>query len=158
MFEIRLEICNPGGIYGRIKIKQLREVQSDTRNPVLAAALEVLGVTENLYSGIPTMRHEMQAYRLGEPEFLDERGSFVVRFYRDILDKKQSAIEQTEEVRNLVLFCKTPRTRKKICNYLGLSSVTYAIQAHVMLLVEQGMIKLSITDKPKSSKQLYYSE
>lgn len=158
MFENRLEIRNPGGIYGRIKIDQLGKVQPDTRNPVLAAALEVLGVTENRYSGIPTIRREMQAYHLREPEFLDERGSFIVRFYREILEQKQPAIEQTEEVRNLVLFCKTPRTRKEICDYLGLSSMSYAIQTHVMPLVEQGMIKLSIPDKPKSSKQLYYSE
>ena len=63
-----------------------------------------------------------------------------------------------EETNNLIIFCKTPRTRKEICEYLGLSSVTYAIQTHVMPLVESGKIKLSIPDKPKSPKQLYYSE
>ena len=34
MFEDRLEIHNPGGIYGRIRIDQLGKVQPDTRNPV----------------------------------------------------------------------------------------------------------------------------
>lgn len=33
-----------------------------TRNPVLATALEVLGVTENRYSGIPTIKKEMGKY------------------------------------------------------------------------------------------------
>ena len=47
---------------------------------------------------------------------------------------------------------------KEICDYLGLSSVTYAIQTHVMPLVESGLIKMSIPDKPKSPKQLFYSE
>lgn len=56
------------------------------------------------------------------------------------------------------IFCRTPRTRIEICDYLGLNSVTYAIQAHVMPLVEAGKIKMSIPDKPKSPKQLYYSE
>lgn len=50
------------------------------------------------------------------------------------------------------------KTLKKRCEFLGLSSVTYAIQTHVMLLVEKGLIKLSIPDKPKSPRQLYYSE
>ena len=159
MFENRLEIRNPGGIYGRIKMDQLGKVQPDTRNPVLASALEVLGITENRYSGIPTIRRELEAYHLREPEFVEERGSFIVRFYKEILDRRQSVSEQqTEEVRNLVLFCKTPRTRKEICEYLGLSSMSYAIQTHIMPLVEQGIIRLSIPDKPKSSKQLYYSE
>ena len=58
----------------------------------------------------------------------------------------------------LILFCKTPRTRKEICDYLGLNSVTYAIQTHVMPLVDKGIIKMSIPDKPKSPKQLFYSE
>ena len=67
-------------------------------------------------------------------------------------------MEIEEDIRNLLLFCKTPRTRKEICEYLGLTSVTYAIQTHVMPLVEKGLMKLSIPDKPKSSKQLYYSD
>lgn len=50
MYDDRLEIRNPGGIYGRMSIDQLGKIQADTRNPVIAAALEVLGVTENRYS------------------------------------------------------------------------------------------------------------
>ena len=156
MYEDRLEIHNPGGIYGRIRIDQLGKVQPDTRNPVLASALEVLDVTENRYSGIPTIRMEMEHYGLRKPEFLDERGSFIVKLYKEA----EVAVPDTEDedIKNLLLFCKTPRTRKEICKYLGLSSVTYAIQSRVMPLVETGQIKMSIPEKPKSPKQLFYSE
>ena len=88
---------------------------------------------------------------------MDERGNFIVKFYKGINAVKKE-IEYDEETNNLILFCKTPRTRKEISEYLGLSSVTYAIQTHIMPLVEAGKIKLSIPDKPKSPKQLYYSE
>lgn len=158
MFDDRMEIRNPGGIYGKIRIDQLGKMQPDTRNPVLAAALEVLGVTENRYSGIPTIRRAMDAYDLREPEFLDERGSFIVKFYKEPKKKISLAAEQNEDIKNLILFCRTPRTRKEICGYLGLSSVTYAIQRHIMPLVEQGLIHLSIPEKPSSQKQLYYSK
>lgn len=154
MYEDRIEIHNPGGIYGRIRVDQLGKVQPDTRNPVLASELEVLGITENRYSGIPTIKREMEKFHLQEPEFIDQRGNFVVKFYKAV--KKDDEI--SDDVNNLVLFCKTPRTRKEICEYLGLSSVTYAIQTHVNPLIEEGKIKLSIPDKPKSPKQLYYSE
>ncbi|MGN0205214.1 MAG: ATP-binding protein [Coprococcus sp.] len=157
MYENRIEIHNPGGLYGRIRADQLGKVQPDTRNPVLASALEVLGITENRYSGIPTIRKEMERYHLREPEFIDERGNFVVKFYKDMKSDAEKVIN-SDEKDNLILFCKTPRTRKEICEYLGLSSVTYAIQTHVMPLVERGEIKLSIPDKPKSPKQLFYSE
>ncbi len=157
MYEDRLEVRNPGGLYGRIRIDQLGKVQPDTRNPVIANELEVLKITENRYSGIPTIRRTMQEYGLPNPEFLDERGSFIVKFY-----KRGAGINpiQVENIENneLVQFCKTPRTRMEICEFLGMSSVTYAIQTRIMPLVEQGIIKMSIPDKPKSPKQLYYSE
>lgn len=154
MYEDRMEIRNPGGIYGRIKVDQLGKMQPDTRNPVLALALETLRITENRYSGIPTIRKEMEKYHLREPQFADTRGSFVVTFYKaDNVTKTE-----TEDVNNLLMFCRTPRTRKEICDYLELSSVSYAIQTHVMPLVESGKLKMTMPDKPRSSKQLYYSE
>lgn len=157
MFEDRIEIRNPGGIYGRIKADQLGKVQPDTRNPVIASELEVLKITENRYSGIPTIRRTMHEYNLRQPEFLDERGSFVVKLYK-YKEENNSVLPEEIENNNLILFCKTPRTRKEICDYLGLNSVTYAIQTHVMPLVERGLIKMSISDKPKSPKQLFYCD
>lgn len=53
-----------------------------------------------------------------------------------------------QEVRNLLVFCRTPRTRKEICEYLELFSVMYA----VMLLVDSGKIKMTNPEKPKSRK------
>ena len=156
MYEDRMEIKNPGGIYGRIKVDQLGKMQPDTRNPVLALALETLRVTENRYSGIPTIRREMEKFHLREPKFADERGSFTVTFYKS--ENISRTEPELEEVNNLLQFCRTPRTRKEICEYLGLSSITYAIQTHVMPLVESGKMKMTIPEKPKSPRQLYYSE
>lgn len=156
MYEDRMEIRNPGGIYGRIKVDQLGKMQPDTRNPVLALTLETLHVTENRYSGIPTIRREMEKYNLKEPKFADERGSFTAVFYK--VGNIVKVEPELEGVNNLLVFCRTPRTRKEICEYLGLSSVTYAIQTHVMPLVESGKIKMSNPEKPKSPKQLFYCE
>ena len=86
MFEDRMEIRNPGVIYGRIKMDQLGKVQPDTRNPVIASELEVLKVTENRYSGIPRIRKMMQEYDLQQPEFIEERGSFIVKLYEDVME------------------------------------------------------------------------
>ncbi|SET15802.1 ATP-dependent DNA helicase RecG [[Clostridium] aminophilum] len=157
MYEDRIEIRNPGGLYGRIRIDQLGKVQPDTRNPIIATELEVLKVTENRYSGIPTIRKAMQEYGLPQPEFLEERGSFVVKLYKH---GENIAAVQNENSKNneLIKFCEIPRTRAEICKFLGLSSVTYAIQTHVMPLVEQGILKMSIPDKPKSPKQMFYCE
>lgn len=156
MFEDRIEIRNPGGIYGRIKIDQLGKVQPDTRNPVIASELEVLKITENRYSGIPTIRRTMQEHELPEPVFADERGTFIVKLFK--YETEQAVVNDVpKEIEELLQYCKTPRTRKELCEYLGMSSITYAIQTKIMPLVEKGLIKMSIPDKPKSPNQLFYS-
>ena len=157
MYEDRMEIINPGGIYGRITADQLGKVQPDTRNPVLASALETLGITENRYSGIPTIRREMKKYHLPEPEFLDRRGSFIVRFRKRDGSQPAETAFLSEEEKNLLLFCQTPRTRREICEYLGLSSPTYAIKKYVLPLVNRNLMQMSIPDRPGSSKQLYFT-
>lgn len=90
-------IIRQGGIYGRIRIDQLGKVQPDTRNPIIALELEVLKVTENRYSGIPTIRRAMREYNLPEPEFLDERGCFIVKLYKYKENEDNKMIASSEE-------------------------------------------------------------
>ena len=153
-----MEIRNPGGIYGRIKINQLGKVQPDTRNPVLAGALEVLGITENRYSGIPTIRKVMKEYGLPEPVFLDERGSFVVKFSKE--RSVWQAVDVSDETakakyKELAEFCETPRSRDEICEFLNLKSKTYVVKEYVMPLVDRGVLRMTIPDRPRSSNQRY---
>lgn len=70
-------------------------------------------VTENHYSGIPTIRRMMQEYDLQQPEFLDERGIFIVKLYKSVIEQKADEMEE---------------------------------------------VKMSIPEKPKSPKQLFYCD
>jgi ATP-dependent DNA helicase RecG len=154
IFADRLEITNPGGLYGRLTLDTLGKIQPDTRNPVLATALEVLDITENRYSGIPTIRREMKEHGLPAPEFRNERGEFTVCFRLN----DESQIGNTEINSDLIEFCRIPRTRKEIATHLGLSSVTYTIKKYVQPLVDTGVIKLTLPDAPSSPNQKYFVE
>lgn len=55
----------------------------------------------------------------------------------------------------LLQFCRTPRTRKEIADFLGIGTVYHANKRYIQPLVEQGKLKLSIPDKPSSRKQTY---
>ena len=159
LFEDRLEIKSPGGLYGRLRLDQLGKVQPDTRNPVLAVAMEVLGETENRYSGIPTMRRELAQAGLPEPEFRDERGTFVVCFRKGKQtaqnEESDTAYDYDTTNENLLHFCAIPRTRREIAEFLGIKSVAYAVTTYVTPLVEKRLLTLSIPEKPRSPKQRY---
>lgn len=152
MFEDRMEVRNPGGLYGRLRIDQLGHVQPDTRNPVLATAMETLGLTENRYSGIPTIRRLMSKAGLMPPEFVDAHDSFLC-----VLRKAaQVAISGGGTKRgDLAAFCAVPRSRAEIAAFLGLSSPAYAMREYVTPAVRAGVLKMTIPEKPRSSRQRY---
>lgn len=154
MFSDRMEIRSPGGLYGRLTVDTLGKIQADTRNPVLATALEVLGVTENRYSGIPTIIREMKEMGLPEPEFVDRSGEFKVIFYKSTPENKAGNVKEENE---LVSFCRIPRTKKEIAVFLGVKTETYAIKKYVQPLVNCGKIKLTLPKTPSSPNQKYYS-
>ena len=85
MYEDRIEIINPGALYGTNKLEKLgTDNIMEARNPTIVRILEEKGsVIENRHSGIPTMKREMEKYNLPLPEFYEERGSFKVIFRND---------------------------------------------------------------------------
>lgn len=153
-FRDRLEISNPGGLYGRIRIDQLGKVRADTRNPVLATALETLGLTENRYSGIPTIRNSMAAAGLPAPEF--RTGDTFLVILRNT-EEKTTEISSSRQERNILDFCITPKTRRQLADFLNIKSVSYAIKAHVTPLVDRGLLELEVPSRPRSPRQRYFT-
>lgn len=154
MYNDRLEVKNPGGLYGRITIDQLGKVQPDTRNPVLATAMETLNLTENRYSGIPTIRSEMKNAGLPAPIFEDSRGTFTVT-----LLKNSDNIKSTGDINESILdFCSVPRTRMEIANFLGISTPTYAISKYIKPLIKAGKIEMTNLERPNSPSQKYFTK
>lgn len=152
IYEDRLEVCNPGGLYGRIRIDQLGKTQPDTINPVLAVAMEVLNKTENRYSGIPTICRELEKAGMPAPVFNDVRGNFSVCFYKD---KRSISVNSGNKEMQLLAFCEKFRTRQEIADFLNIKTLSHAIKNHIMPLVDNGLIELEFPEKPRSSKQRY---
>ena len=157
MYNDRLEIKNPGGLYGNVIVEQLGKSRPDTRNEILANALEIMNVTENRYSGIPTINKEMEKIGLNPAKFVSENGLFQVTFYNsqksNVVKKKIKGKIIKEE---LIKFCKTPRSREEIIEYTGLSRY-YIIGVVIKDLINEGLIGLTIPEMPKSGKQRYYT-
>ena len=160
MYSDRLEVANPGGLYGRLTVDQLGKVQPDTRNPVLVTAMESLGQTENRYSGIPRIQHAMAELGLPTPVFTNTRSNFSVTLRNRAKVAPQKTLEpmtvtSIPDPKGLLAFCVEPRSRAEIISYLGISSAQYALRHYLDPLVASGAIRLSLPDKPRSPKQTY---
>ncbi|MBR4628887.1 MAG: hypothetical protein IKO57_00365 [Treponema sp.] len=143
----RLEVSNPGGLYGRLTLDGLGKTKADVRNPFLAAALEILDKTENRYSGIPTIYAEMKKLGLLEPKFENQRGTFKVTLYNQ--RKLQNDI--TEKI---IEFCRKPRSKDVLAKEFGFDEKhpAYFINNYIVPLINEEKLKYTIPDKPKSKK------
>ena len=155
-FADRVEVHSPGCLYGRATIEQLGHSRPDLRNPALAVMAETLTDSENRYSGIPTIRREMEAYGLPAPVFENRRDEFVVTLYNTPV-ATDTTTSSTNTADTLLDFCKTPRSRKEIADFLKLKTTTYAMQRYVTPLLESGKLKMTNPEHPGSRTQKYYA-
>ena len=151
-FTDRLEIHSPGSLYGRMTVEQLGHARPDLRNPALAVMTEVLVGAENRYSGIPTIRREMAAHNLPEPVFENRRNEFVVILYNGATIKQ---VEENPEKETLLEYCREPRSRKEIAQFLGLKTASYAMDRYIRPLLDEGRLEMTMPDKPRSTHQKF---
>ena len=161
IYKDRLEVENPGGLYGRLSIGDLGKIPADTRNPFLAGNLEIMINTENRFSGIPTIIQEMEEAGLKPPVFESRRGNFKVTLYNDrradendILNVTLRDISIEEKIK---AFCKKPKTKEEIAAYLNIGSVYYTVKRYLTPMIESGILEMTIPEKPKSKFQKYYT-
>lgn len=154
MYRDRMVIRNRGGLYGGGSLQQLGKGRPETRNAALANMLEILHVTENRYSGIPTILRELEKAGLPEPVFEVRHGDFIVTFRNQFIVDSRTTNGHRNLSEALLAFCKTPRSRKELMEFTGKSQY-YTMSVIVKKLIETGKIKQTIPEKPRSPKQRF---
>lgn len=148
MYRDRMEITNSGGLYGKLGIDDLGKDNPETRNAALANILEILHITENRYSGIPTIYKEFENADLPKPIFTKRHGEFKVIMKNGIFDENKSILEK------VIDFCSIPRTRTEIVDFVG-KSKNYVMTKIVLPLFDDGKLTMTMPDKPKSPNQKF---
>lgn len=155
MYNDRLEITNSGGIYGRMPVEKLGFESPETRNSVLTNILEVLGYSENRYSGIPVIRNEMAKRGLPAPEFIDTHREFKAILRSTVSENHEKSVStMPEDWTSLLEFCRQPRSRKEIAEYVG-KTQNYVMQQVINPLIEKKALKMTLPEKPKSRYQKF---
>lgn len=159
LYRDRMEVENPGGLYGRITIDELGKVSADTRNPFIAGGLEVMLGTENRFSGIPTIISEMQKAGLAPAVFESRRGVFKVTLYNHhAAAPKKDITALPEPLQKILDYCAEPRSRNEIAEYMGIGTPSYVVKKYLRPLLEMNKLHLTIPDAPKSKNQKYVSD
>ena len=145
LYNDRIEISSPGGLYGSLTVEALGRAMSVSRNPALALLLETMDIVENRNSGIATIIHEMDEAHLPPPEFINERGTFTVILRNEAppFDKKHARSRKA-----IISYCSEPRTRDEIAGFLGLTPY-YAMNRYVTPLIEDGEIRELVVGEGK---------
>ena len=163
MYEDRVEILNPGELYGVNKLEKLGTATvMESRNPTIVRILEDKGsVIENRHSGIPTMKREMKKYNLPEPEFYEERGSFKVVF-RNFYASGQlddnfrlSNVLNEELIRKVLEYCVEPKSSKENRDYLEMKSRQYISTYIIHPLIKDGRLGYINPNNIRDKNQKY---
>ena len=157
LYDDRMEVINPGGLYGRTTLENLGKFHGNIRNPFIASILENLEVSENRSSGIPTIISEMKKAGLKAPKFENLRGYFKVTLY----NFKEEEKTDDDFIMNIKNYCKVPRSKEEIAKHFGYDEKhpAYFINAYVLPLIEKGILSLSLPNRPKSKNQrIFYQE
>ena len=68
-FHGRVEISNPGGLYGQVTRANFGQGVTDYRNPLIAEAMHVLGYVQRFGYGVPLAKRHLRDNGNPEPEF-----------------------------------------------------------------------------------------
>jgi ATP-dependent DNA helicase RecG len=178
MYDDRLTIWSPGGMFGggTMDEKNIYQMESRRRNPILADLFSRLALMERRGSGLRKMVAESEKLfgynEVFKPVFHSTRDEFRVTFWNlkyVSADTPQDTDHVTDYVtdhvtdyvekkkKEILVFCASPKSRKEIMEYLNLSHAANFRKLYLNPLLEAEKLRRTIPDKPKSVNQKYIS-
>lgn len=138
------------------------------KNPTIAKFFKEIGWVDELGSGVRNIYKYNKIYSGANPIFIEE----------DVFKTIITLISQTGEhvsehvgehasehvdiqkynTKEILKFCETPKSRNEIQEFLGIKSRSYFSRKVLNPLINGGLLKLTIPEKPRSPKQRYHSD
>ncbi len=157
MYDEHLEITNPGTFHFGITPEKLtRPHESKPWNPIIANVFYRAGIIERWGTGTLNILDWCKENGNPPPTWQEQAGSIYVTFWPAILpDDVQVTPEVTPEVRRMLSVMSGKMTRAEIMERLGLKDEKHFRGNYQQVAVKQGLIEMTVPDKPRSSKQKY---
>ena len=97
LYDDRLEIISPGGLFNGVTLEKIREGFSKTRNRGIANMLSYMRVIESWGSGIPRILRECKEKGLPEPSVGVSEDYVIVQLFRDDYYGNGKASDKTSD-------------------------------------------------------------
>ena len=168
MFDDRVEITSPGGMFGGGSIQEynIYSIRSMRRNPVIADLFHRMKYMERRGSGLRKIVSETEklpgyteAYK---PEFSSTATDFRVilknvnyNLEGDAHQVIHQVIELSTVSKQTFAFCTTPKSKKELAVFCGFKDLRNFTLKYINPLLESGQLEMTIPDKPKSRNQKY---
>ena len=172
MFDDHFVVESPGILPGLVRINNIREFHF-SRNPKVVELLNEYDLVKEFGEGVDRIYRDMSEAGLPDPVY--RQSEFML--YAELRNKNYgvegatwadeaherahdgahvTAHDEEQDKHKILLdFCKTPKTRQEIMDYLNYSSRRQFNERYLKPLLESGQLLMTIPDKPKSKNQKY---
>ena len=158
-YKDRLEIVNPGGLYGNARPENFPDV-NDYRNPVIAEALRVMGYVNKFNRGIARVQKELVENGNGKAVFtVDKVTVFSVNVTNAKSENVSTDIRPNPEEKDLVFSDKSlrilelcmiePRIKKEMLLKVGVTNQTTNVRSIINPLIASGCLTPVEEDRTK---------
>ena len=175
-FVDRIEIMNPGGLYGKARPENFPEV-NDYRNPIIAQALKIMGYVNMFNRGVSRMKNmmvenggveptfnvdkitafEVISYSAIKPAELQDAASDFPKLFPKLIDEliPSHFQEKDKDVINAILNALTePKSAKELASIVSCSVRTIK-DKYLDKMLQAEVIDMTVPDKPTSRNQKY---
>lgn len=179
-FVDRIEIMNPGGLYGKARPENFPEV-NDYRNPIIAQALKIMGYVNMFNRGVSRVKNmmvenggveptfnvdkitafEVISYSAIKPAELQDAASDFHKLFPKLFPKLIDELipshfqEKDKDVINAILNALTePKSAKELASIVSCSVRTIK-DKYLDKMLQAEVIDMTVPDKPTSRNQKY---
>ncbi len=160
MFEDRLEISSPGGMFGGVPIQEqhIDQIKSDRRNPIIADLFHRMKYMERRGSGLKKVLNEtkkLSGYTEDKkPVFYSTPTSFTA-ILKNVNYQEEIETHQERVKEQILLFCGTARSKREIADYTGYKDLRNLTSRYLKPLLEEGKLRMTMPQSPRHRNQKY---
>lgn len=159
VYDDKLYIANCGCLPENWTLENLmRKHASSPYNPNIAHVFYLAGFIESWGRGVEKICSACQKDGVPQPVYTINPGDIMIEFTapEDRVIRSGSDQDTDQDVPKMILaYCSEARSKREICEHLGFSNLTYFTRTYLKPLIENGMLKMTLPDKPNSKHQRY---